>query len=95
VIVRSVRLSRAARQDIDRLVDFLAGKSDRAAARAGDAITKAVLSLSEFSERGHPGREPPWRELIVRFGRSGYVIRYRVEGESVFIARIFHGLEDR
>jgi plasmid stabilization system protein ParE len=95
VIVRSVRLSRSARDDIDRLTDFLQGKSERAAARAAQAITEAVLSLSEFSERGHPAKLAGWRELIVRFGRDGYVIRYRIEGESVFVTRVFHGRERR
>jgi len=95
VIIRSVRLSSAARVDIDRLTDFLASKSERAAYRAADAITSAVLSLREFSERGHPATHAGWRELVVRFGHSGYVIRYKVEGETVFVSRIFHGREDR
>jgi plasmid stabilization system protein ParE len=33
--------------------------------------------------------------LIVPFGGSSYVIRYEVSRESIFIARIWHGLEDR
>ena len=71
------------------------GKNARAAGRAAEAIAKAVLSLSEFSERGRPGGPPGWREFIVRFGRDGSVIRYRVEGETVFVSRIFHGREAR
>jgi len=38
---------------------------------------------------------PGGRELLVRFGRHGYVVQYRVEGEEVLVARVFHGLEDR
>ena len=93
--VRSVRLAPAARQDIERLTDYLVLRSERAAARAADVITSAVLSLGEFSERGRPAKEPGWRELIVPFGRGAYVIRYRVEGETVFVTRIHHGREDR
>jgi len=93
--LRSVRLTPSAERDLERLTDFLESKSERAAARAGEAITSAILSLAEFSERGHPSKHAGWRELVVPFGRSAYVIRYKVEGESVFVSRIFHGLERR
>ena len=95
MIVRSVRLAPAAQYDIERLTSYLALRSERAAARAADVFTSAVLSLSEFSERGRPAGDPGWRELIVRFGRGAYVIRYKVEGETVFVTRIHHGREDR
>jgi plasmid stabilization system protein ParE len=90
-----VRLSIAARADQDRLNDFLAEKSPSAARRANRAIAEAILSLRTMPERGYPSRRIGWRELVVRFGRDGYVIRYRVEPGAVFVARIFHGLEDR
>jgi toxin ParE1/3/4 len=93
--LRSVRLSRVAQGDIERLTEFLESKSERAAARAADAITSAILSLAEFAERGRPSKHLGFRELVVRFGHSGYVIRYRVDGESVFVTRVFHGLERR
>lgn len=35
------------------------------------------------------------REINIPFGRSAYIIRYRVSGRRVIITRIWHGLEDR
>jgi plasmid stabilization system protein ParE len=35
------------------------------------------------------------RELAIRFGHYGYVVRYAVVGDRVIVARIFHGLEQR
>ena len=96
MIVRSVRLAVAARRDINRLVDFLAERNELAATKAGELIINAVLSLATLSERGHLAVAPDWRELFVRFGRGGYVIRYRVvDDKTVVVTRIFHNLERR
>ena len=92
---REVRLSEAARRDLDRLADFLAGKSARSAMRASVAMSEAVLSLGQFPERGRPGRRPGWRERVVRFGAAAYIIQYRVDENTVFVARIFHSRERR
>jgi len=96
VIVRAVRLSIEARQDLVRLADFLAERNPRAADRASQIISTAVISLSTLSERAPVVIEPDWRELKIRFGRAGYVARYRVVDEQVvFVSRIFHTLERR
>lgn len=93
--IRSVRLSPAAHDDLDRLADFLSEKSERAATKASEAMAEAVLSLRQFPERGRPGKRRGWREFVVRFGQAAYIIQYRVETESVFVARIFHSREHR
>ena len=96
MIVRSVRLAVAARRDIGRLVEFLAERNEPAATKAGELIIDAVTSLSTLSERGHPAAVQGWRDLFVRFGRGGYIIRYRVvDDKTVFVTRIFHNLERR
>ncbi len=93
--VRQVRLSEAARDDTHRLAQFLVDKNPKAAEKASDAISHAVLSLDELSERGRPAGPPGWRELVVRFGRAAYIIQYFVEPNTVFVARIFHSDERR
>jgi len=93
--MRPVELSPGAVRDLVRLEAFLLMKSERAALAAAAAITAAVTSLAEFSDRGHPSKVAGRRELIVRYGRDGYVIRYRVTPERVLVARIFHGRERR
>jgi plasmid stabilization system protein ParE len=94
-VIRSVRLVGSARDDVARLVAFLAERNPRAASEAAMAISHALLSLNEFAERGHPARREGFRELVVRYGRDGYVIRYRVLDQSVIVLRVYHGKQDR
>ena len=35
------------------------------------------------------------RELSVKFGKAGYIVRYRIDPDAVVVARIFHMLEHR
>ena len=35
------------------------------------------------------------RDLQIRFGAYGYVVRHGVVGDRVIVSRIFHGREDR
>ena len=90
-----IRILPQARSDLPRLKDFLVGKSPRAARRAAEAIEAAIRSLADFPHRGRNSDREGHKELIVRYGRDGYVILYRVDQRSVVVARIFHGLEQR
>jgi plasmid stabilization system protein ParE len=77
------------------LVAFLTEKSERAAVSAARRLSAAIRSLGEFAERGRQSPYPGIRELVVPFGRAAYIIEYRVDAETVVIARIFHSLEQR
>jgi len=90
---REVRLSVRARIDLERLADFLLQKNVAAATRARSTLAEALRSLEEFADHGRPGPAPDLRELPIRFGRSAYVIQYRVEADRVIVAHIFHALE--
>jgi plasmid stabilization system protein ParE len=94
--VRVLFLKRA-RTDLLRLREFLEPHGEALAARAFDALFAAALSLEEMPERGHPAARPPYRELLVPFGRSAYVIRYRIDyaRDAVVIIRMWHGRERR
>jgi plasmid stabilization system protein ParE len=93
---RAVRLSPAARGDLERLIEFLAERDENAPARARSTLEQALLSLSELSERGYEVDPVAGiRELKVKFGRYGYAIQYRVDPDAVFVAHIFHVLETR
>lgn len=92
--MKPVRLTSAANSDVARLGAFLATKNERAALGATDALLAAVQSLRHFPDRGKSvgnGR----RELVVAFGKDGYVMRYRAGREAVVVTRIFHGRERR
>lgn len=98
-----VRLTREAEADLDRLFDFvlerelerdggdlaLAGRA-LAAIRAGFA----TLRTSPFTCR-KAGQSPFLRELIIPFGRSGYVALIEIESATdVVVVAVRHQLED-
>jgi plasmid stabilization system protein ParE len=56
-------------------------------------LEASFAKLADLSDRGR-SVDLGIREMIVPFGGSNYVIRYEVEEDSLFIARIWHGLED-
>ena len=98
-----VRLTRDAEADLDRLLDFLL---DRELARDGGDLTLptqansalrsgiATLKSSPFTCR-KAGQSPFLRELIIPFGRSGYVALFEVEDEAnVAALAVRHQLED-
>jgi len=92
---RPIRLLSAARRDIGRLVAFLRDKSPAAANKAAAKLSRAILSLDRFVDRGRRGPDTGLRELVVRFGRDAYIVQYRVDDSEVIIARVFHSKEDR
>lgn len=88
-----IALLSPAKADLLRLNAFLAEKSHLAALRAMDAIDEGLRSLSDLPAR--TVSETSLHELYLRFGDSGYVIYYRIDGSTVVIARIFHMREGR
>jgi plasmid stabilization system protein ParE len=93
--MRSVALTPRAERDLLRLMRFLGAKNPRAARAAFGALQNGLRSLEEFPERGRQARRPNHRELHVTYGRDGYVVLYRVDQQSVLVARIFHAREER
>lgn len=98
-----VRLTRDAAADLDRLFDFIL---EREKARDGGDLTLpeqalaalragiATLMTSPFTCR-KVGQNPFLRELIISFGRSGYVALYEIEDASnVVVVAVRHQLED-
>ncbi|MFN3513786.1 MAG: type II toxin-antitoxin system RelE/ParE family toxin [Phenylobacterium sp.] len=92
---RRVEVLAAARRDLIRLEAFLVERNPGAAVRAAAVISDAVLSLGQLAERGRRDPESELREIVVQFGRNGYVIQCLVEPERVLVARIFHAREAR
>ena len=98
-----VRLTRAAEADLDRLFDVVLerelARSSGDLELAAQAITAiragiATLKSSPFTCR-KAGPNPLLRELIIPFGRSGYVALFEiVDATEVAVAAIRHQLED-
>lgn len=89
-----VSFSRAATSDIIRLRSFLEAVAPRAARNAVIEILQGCSALSTFPNRGRL-RKDGSRQIVVRFGVSGYIVRYRVDAEmdQVVILRIRHARE--
>ena len=98
-----VRLTREAEADRDRLFDFVL---DRELARDGGDLSLAeqallairagfaTLKASPFTCR-KAGQSPFLRELIIPFGRSGFVALFEIDGAAdVVITAVRHQLED-
>lgn len=82
--------------DLKRLHAFIEPHSLDAARRAMVTLIEAADTLAEFPEKGRPwDLEMDFRELPVRFGARGYVIRYRYADGEVIIVRAWHALEER
>ena len=82
--------------DLVRLRDFIRVKNPAAAKKAAERITSAILILQDNPEVGRPLFEglEGFRDLIVPFGQGGYVVRYRMQGTTCVIIRIWHTKED-
>lgn len=99
----TVVFSEAAAQDLEELFDFAlqrelsseTGDMDlpsRALQAIKDGI--AFLAISPFACR-KAGSSPFLRELVIPFGRSGYVALYEiVDPSTVVVGAVRHQLED-
>jgi len=53
-------------------------------------ILSAIERLQDFPDRGAPTGDAEIRQIVIRFGSSGYIIRYAIipETRDIFITRI-------
>ena len=79
-------------RDLERLREFLRPKNPAAAKRAGESILKALKVLGYQPQIGRPvpDMSEQYREWPIDFGDSGYVARYRFDGETVVILAVRH-----
>ncbi len=83
--------------DVERLRTFLNQANPGAARRAMMTISTAIERLQEFPELGMPTNDAEIRQLVIRFGASGYIVRYSILAETgdILITRVWHGREAR
>jgi toxin ParE1/3/4 len=72
---------------ITRSYDYIFAFNPRAAAHMAEALFAAGDSLVQFPHRGRPVRGTAMRELV---SVSPYIIRYRIDGDTVVILRVRH-----
>jgi toxin ParE1/3/4 len=83
--------------DVERRRGFLDQANPDAAKRALSAIWAAIERLQDFPALGMQTVDPAIRQIVIRFGASGYIVRYALIAESgdILVTRIWHGREAR
>ena len=69
----------------------MARDKPEAAERLATRIVAVVEALREYPRLGRVGSEPGVRELVI--GGTPYVVAYRVRGENVTIATVWHAAQ--
>lgn len=92
-----ILLSHDAVEDVERIRTFLDHANPGTAPRALALIWAAVERLQDFPALGMSTEDPDIRQIVVRFGSSGYIVRYvKVpETSDILITRVWHGREAR
>lgn len=85
----------AALLDLQRLYRFLAEKNVDAAKRAVRNIRAGMKVITKQPGIGRPVEdlEPEFREWLIDFGDSDYVVLYRFDGENAVILAVRHQRE--
>jgi addiction module RelE/StbE family toxin len=91
----ALKWTRQALADVQRLHQFLNDKNPDSAIRAVKAIRSGVRILQSQPRIGHPASDMAagYREWLIPFGHSGYVVLYRIDGEEVILLALRHGRE--
>lgn len=92
-----VRISKAAQDDLERLLDFLAPVDWPAALRAREAIEHGYEFLADmpFACRKADDANPFLRELLIPFGGAGYVALFEItDGATITVLAVRHQRED-
>lgn len=77
--------------DLLRLKDFIQPHNIEAAQRAVRLIKNAVAPLASNPRMGKPVEDlPDYHDIFLPFGASGYVIRYRILNDTIFIVTVKH-----
>ncbi len=92
-----ILLSPDAAEDVERPRTFLYTNNPDAAQRALTLIWTAIERLQEFPALGMPTEDTDLRQIVLRFGASGYIVRYAIitETRDILVTRIWHGREAR
>lgn len=81
--------------DLVRLREFIGDKNREAAHRAATTIKNIVKILEDYPDIIHPLEDlPDFHDLVIPFGSGGYIVRYRLEENAVYIVGIRHSKEE-
>ena len=82
-------------RDIQSCYRFLAIKNQAAASKAVRSIRDGMRVVAEHPEAGRPvdRMDPEFREWLIGFGDSGYVVLYRLDGDTAVVLAVRHQKE--
>ncbi|WP_235012408.1 type II toxin-antitoxin system RelE/ParE family toxin [Caballeronia catudaia] len=85
----------AALNDVQRLYGFLKPENINAARRSVGPIRAGVKTLADQPRAGRPvdDMDFEFRQWIIDFGDSRYVVLYRIDGESAAVLAVRHQKE--
>jgi addiction module RelE/StbE family toxin len=88
-----VEWSKGAERNLDSIEAYIARDNPAAAAKTVVKIVRRTFAqLSRHPASGKPGRINGTREII--FPEIPYIVIYTVQGEIIFILRVFHTAQD-
>jgi plasmid stabilization system protein ParE len=92
-----ILFSSEAISDVERVRTFLASRNPGAAKRALATIWAALTRVEQFPDLGRPTEDPEIRQIVIRFGAAGYIVRYSIlpGDNSLLVLRVWHGREAR
>ena len=78
-----------------RLRDFIGEKNLTAANKVAEKIIEATNKLSQHPRLGKPVTDlPAYRDLAIPFGARGYILRYRISEDVLYIVHVRHYQEN-
>lgn len=82
-------------RDVQRCYHFLAPKNPIAATRAIRAIREGNGIVAKHPAAGRPVEkmDPEFREWLIGFSDSGYVVLYRIDGDQTVVLAVRHQKE--
>jgi plasmid stabilization system protein ParE len=81
--------------DLVRLKEFIGDKNREVARRAAITIMNMAKILKDYPDIIHPIEDlPDFHDLVVPFGSGSYIVRYRIEENTVYIVGIRHSKEE-
>lgn len=82
-------------RDVQRCYRFLAPKTPEAASRAVRAIREGMRLVADHPGAGRPvdRMDPSFREWLIAFGDSGYVVLYKLDGDLAVVLAVKHQSE--
>jgi toxin ParE1/3/4 len=84
----TVRWTRQAIADIDRIYDYVVANNPGAARWLVDRIDQAITTLTRHPKIGRAGRVAGSRELVV--SGTPYIVAYRLHGKAIELLGVIH-----